>query len=389
LAYALLFEGACETRRVKRSARRQGARGPAAATAALFALAAAGCFTSPINHAPHVVVSGDGMPVRKQMASFKADVTDQDGDVKQVLWAQVAGVCTDATDPTNWPPSSDWHGSMSSDPRADMLSGQATDTPSCVWVFAIDSHGAISADNLTVTPKNQAPMAQIAVVAPEAVAVAASGLASYPLYSTIQLSSAGTFDPDGDPLMNRTWTLTRPNQPNPAPLTSCNDAELCSFTADATGQYDISFTTSDGTDMGTKPLSIFINQDQPPCIANTNYSFRRPAPTPVSAKNPYPDAVEVDTVSDDGDPYPSPTSHLHFRWYIEINGQGLQFFDHDYFSESLVGYDIGDVVKLRVEVLDRNPATEAKLYQCGDADSCTINGNLDCSQRVTWTFEFE
>jgi hypothetical protein len=346
------------------------------------------------------MISGEATPPRKVTAIYTGKATDPDGDQLSVMWALAPFPCTTDTGPDSWPPSKDWKTSVG-DEATLVLDRDATDVPLCVWAFAIDSHGAKGADHLAVVPQDQAPIAQLAVVGPDAVKFAA-GIGTYPLYSRIALSSKGSIDPEDDALMNQTWTFTLVPPGFTTTLDSCNGSDECSFVADKPGEYDIAFTTSDGTTTGKAPLKIIVNPDQAPCIGPSDPDFLMspmvvvilPSPTNPMPDHPMPDPLPsftIHSVADDGAPWPpGPKGGATFRWYVSTDGPQFQFFNNDYPTLPLAStglYKTGDIVKVRVEVSDRNEANDAVLRGCDDKnDLCqAVPG---CFQRVTWSVAF-
>ena len=385
MAYALLNRGACAARRMKRSGRPGRQRRLAAVIAALLACAAAGCFTDPINRPPAVSIKGSTTPLRKQTGPYTAQVTDPDNDQRpdKTMWAWEPGPCTDDTGPASWPPSSDWFQSMP-DPVTLMLDSSKIDTPFCLWVFATDSHGAMKADHLAVEPQDQAPMPVITVVAPNP----SPNSTFYPLYSTIELSSGGSTDPDDDlQQLKWRWTVVSPAGLK-VMLMDCNGDDTC-FTATDPGTYQVTLEGTDPTGKtATKPGSISVNTDQPPCIQTQGVmpTFQVMAPIPPPLDN----MLTINTVADDGNPTPAgPMGWTHFRWFISKNGAGLVPDDNDRNQLTLAGYNVGDLVKVRVEATDEKPATENALFACGkDADICTYPQGSSCFLRLTWSILF-
>jgi hypothetical protein len=224
-----------------------------------------------------------------------------------------------------------------------------------------------------------------------------AGNSSYPLYSTIVLSGSASADPEGDALINKTWTFTHvPGNPS-ASLDTCNGLDRCSFTADTPGEYDISFTVSDGMATGTKQLTIVVNEDQPPCLGPSDPDFLMSPMVEVtlpSPTNPMPDPLPsftIHSVADDGAPWPpGPKGGATFRWYVSTDGPPFQFINNDYPTLPLAStglYKTGDIVKVRVEVSDRNQANDAVLGGCDDKnDLCQARPG--CFQRVTWSVDF-
>ncbi len=387
MAYTLLIEGACAARLVRRSGRWPGKGRPGAAVfAALLALAAAGCFTGPINHPPEITVGGPPTPPRKQPEPepYTANASDPDGDHPKVSWYVAHSPCTDANDRANWPPTTDWIASTPPDKL--MIDGSDIDAPFCVWAFATDSRGAVRAGNFSVEPQDQAPTANIRVVAPNP----SPNSTLYPLYSTIELSPDGSSDPEGDDLQWM-WTLQAP--PGSAAMRmDCNAGHMC-FTADVRGDYQVTLVAMDPLGKtGTITRTISVNADQPPCIESesTMPSDQLLTPIQYDSKTNTPNQISVGAVLDDGDPYPSPVlvPMLHFHWYISKNGEPFLPVGNDFNFLPLDSNQApGSLVKVRLEVMDRNPATATALFGCAaDKDFCAAVAG--CFQRVSWSIEY-
>jgi hypothetical protein len=391
LAYALLIEGACAARRAKRSTRGAEERSGAAVFAALLAFAGSGCFTGPINHVPELTISGPATPPRRQPEPepYNAKATDADGDQPTVMWyVDHNNSCPDANDRANWPPSGTWV-SSTPDPNTLMITGSDIDGPFCVWAFATDSHGAVQARNVPVEPYDQAPTANIQVVAPNPSPSITTDVL-YPLYSTIELSPDASADPEDD-VLTWGWTLVPPVG-SKATRMDCNDGHQC-FTADVPGTYQVTLVATDpAKKTGTVTRTISVNVDQPPCIVSesTMPSDQLLTPIQYDSKTNYPNQISVGAVHDDGDPYPSPGSVLHFRWSVSKNGEPFAPVDNDFSFLPLDSNQApGSLVKVRLEVLDRNPTTAAALFGCGvDKDFCYAGAGTSCPQRVSWSIEY-
>ncbi len=331
-----------------------------------------------------------GALLRGQPATFQMSVTDSDGDDTPILtWARVLGVCADATDKQAWP-GADQRQTSSPEKQTFMLDGgDTTSDRFCVWAFATDTRNATGAGNLGVMPQNQPPTVKISVVAPDPASVAANGTVTYPLYSTFELSSAGTMDPEGDPLTPTPgWALYGAPHGSAASLRDCNGGDQC-FTADVWGEYDVSFIVADSSRaQGMASVQIHVNPDQAPCIQSTDPAYQSPTIDLLTGEKKQ---FIVNTVVDDGDPWPrDPTTNAatHFRWYVSRNGQPFVPYSNDFPSLTLVTDTdtFGDTVKVRVEALDRNPSTDSALFGC-TTDQCEMNSGSGCFQRLTWSVD--
>ncbi|MEO5768679.1 MAG: hypothetical protein ABIS92_10045, partial [Polyangia bacterium] len=259
-------------------------------------------------------------------------------------------------------------------------------------------------------PANRDPMAKIAVEAlvQEGLFFNPSGRPSpyppYPLYSVLKLSSMST-DADGDELLLK-WDVVNPRGVRLMMLDACpgsSTTERSCFTADVPGTYHVTLTVSDmhqGPDM--KPgvdmdeASLEVADDRLPCIYDENV-------TPLISRQPLPGTFDqkldliVLKVEDDGDWAPrkfTVSPYADFRWSVKKSGdQDFQLLDDNYYTKFTVPenyYSLGDLVKVRVEFLDRNRAKiESILKSCGDtADTCGMTPTSTCHQRVTWTIQY-
>ena len=101
-------------------------------------------------------------------------------------------------------------------------------------------------------------------------------------------------------------------------------------------------------------------------------------------------SITVGTVLDDGDPFPSPApvSMLHFRWSLSRDGEPFVPVGADFnFLPLDSNQTPGSIVKVRLEVLDRNPATATALFGCQDEDFCAATSG--CFQRVSWSISYQ
>jgi hypothetical protein len=405
LAYALLNLGEWAAQRKERSGRGRDSGGPsrnalgprpAALGGSLLALMAAGCFTGPINRPPSVSIDPLETPaLRRQAVMFHAQASDPDGDTPSLKWAFASGSGDCMVDPpAAWTMSG-------GDGRSYMVPGEKTDVPFCVWVMATDSHGATFTASKGTDPQDQPPTAAIQIVSPDPVPITTSGV-YYSLYSTFQLSPKLS-DPEGDSLMPPQLVLDHTRAPGSiAVLMPCgpaNGADQCFF-ADVQGEYDVSLTVADsfGKQGTAMPQKIIVLADQPPCIGSSDPDFLMSPMVEVTLSpptNPKPDPLPsftIHSVADDGAPWPpGPKGGPTFRWYVSTDdGQHFQFVDNDYPTLLLAStgdYKTGDIVKVRVEVSDRNPKNDMVLDGCDDKnDLCqAVPG---CFQRVTWSVDF-
>lgn len=342
------------------------------------------CYSGPINSPPtqpEIIVPSSIS--RGQPSTFSANASDPDNDRLSLQWSSGPGPC----DPAN-PPAGN-----TADAASYMIT-LVTDSAgaACVCVVARDPYNATASYCRTVMVINHAPIAQITVQQP-----AAEVTGDYPLYSTFRLSGAASSDPDGDPL---TYTWTLPDMPSNymgnkltdcLPATSPAHLVECLGPTNEPGNYKVDLVVNDGTqDSQAYEVTLIVDPDQPPCITQT--SPADPS-APLVWDPTLPKTFEVDNVTDDGSPYPSadpPNGALTFSWSLRQSG--------DTAWEPIDGYDmlasvtipggrfeIGETVEVRVEVNDGTQQAATNLMNCGDTDICPPV----CSQRVTWTVDYQ
>lgn len=343
----------------------------------------AGCFTQPINRQPSVQLTPPATSImRGKDASFIVVATDPDGDPLNVSWSVAAGDCPRDVQ--------SWQGDrrpLGPGERQVVVESSATLDTFCVCVFAVDSHNATDANCLKGTPINRAPDITLRVVEP-------SILPRFPLFSRIRVSAAGTVDPDGaaGELIRYDWRdLVRPTG-STAVLEACappSELDRC-FTGDAHGTYTVTLEASDA--MGEKSramVPVEIAEDRLPCIRETT-----PALTSLTRDDSHdaPRSISVTSVEDDGNPYPASSSgRIQFTWFAGLQGGPMSYLGNDFESYTPVGYQLGDVVQVRVEIRDRNVKTiDDILTRCqmnGDA-LCESPPGSGCFLSATWTVRF-
>ena len=345
----------------------------------------AACFTSPINQHPTVDVVPAAVPIaRGKEARFMVSVSDPDGDPVAVNWGLAPpDSCPNNPGPQSWPGGSQ---RLQPNERTFMVDGGVTRSVFCVCVFAVDSHNAVDGKCLLQTPSNAPPDARLKVVSPD------DTLQPFPLFSSVHLSAAETTDPEMDPI-TYAWKLSRPLA-STATLTPCqmgadpNLPERCFF-ADSPGTYVATVEAQDGFDRSSAPATVQIAEDRLPCIRAT-----RPLLTSLIYDDnaSAPQSIFVDGVDDDGNPYPGNSQGVtHFAWYVGSEGGPMSYLGNDVNSFAPVRYHPGDVVRVRVEIRDRNVATiDRILTGCqlsGDA-LCESPAGSGCFLSVTWTVRF-
>lgn len=396
LAHTLLFWYRCVAGLTQRSCRTNcetigergaGARRPALLCVAVAAIAA-GCFNHPINRAPVVNdVHQVGQAGHGKDATFMASGSDPDQDPLTWRWATAPKDCPDASVPSNWP-SNTSPGQDGAPATYVVHDSTLTASRYCVWAFATDRYGSVGANNLTVDPADNPPVAAIRIVTPTQAAM-------YPAYTSFQLSADDSNDPDNDSL-HYSWKLQKPANSNaifiPCPgETIANDDDVVHcFKSDVSTpyQYMVSLTVSDGTLSSTTTISLNVQQDIPPCIALTAPMYMVGFTGMASPS----DSILVNSVVDDGDP-----KNIHFTWYGGKNDGPRRYIDSLDFKEltlsAIDNFVTGDIANVRVEVKDQNTdQIDMLLANCGDdAEFCTSPSlPLDhpeitvCYIRVSW-----
>lgn|GEM_PF-2245304 len=403
MAHTLLFPYRCVAGLTQRLFSRQRDGLPGALAVATL-VAASGCFTSPINRPPVITqISPAQNPTPKGLpATFTAIGSDPDQDQLTWTWISRPGGCPDAKDESTWP-----HDTTSGEPGAPatfVVSDEALTKSQkyCVWAFATDRYGAVGAANLTVMPGDNAPVVTLRMVADPGSENPPPGPV-FPAYTSFQFTAVAS-DPDDDQL-SYTWNLDQQPIGSTVMLIPCagqsssDDGPRC-FTADLPGTYAVSLSVSDGILTATassQPLVVLA--DAPPCIDRTTPMFAVD-PTvnakALTSQGYYVDQkIRVDSVYDDGNPYPQlpGRERPHFTWFLGTNDTGLHYVDNVDYQElplSKSDYRQGDYVNARLEVSDPNGGViDQILAKCGEnADFCAtpvIPGErATCWVRVSW-----
>ena len=424
MAHTLLFSCRCVARLTQRSVRwgSDPRRGndfsvPTIVLAIVLPIlagtAAAGCFNHPINRAPVISkIVQAGQPSRGMQATFMAYGYDPDQDQLGWTWDATPpladGSCGDPTVPASWPRDTT-AGQLDAPATYVVKDLSLTSSRYCVWAFATDRYGAVTATNLLVDPADNPPVATINLRVDPDRLVPPPG-PNYPAYSTFQLSAQAS-DADQDPL-TYTWNLDQLPNGSGVSFTPCSgnttfdqDPTLRCFTADLPGLYQVSLAVSDGIQtVNPPPLPLTVLPDAPPCIDVTQPMYgvlnkkavtsHGMAANPASNQPMDPASIIVMSVYDDGDPLPVPEGSKgpQYFWYVSKNSDKLQYVDYVQYQQLYLAadnYTIGDVINVRLEVKDRNPdAVDKILASCGDADFCSAPmipaGRVDCYVRVSW-----
>jgi hypothetical protein len=226
---------------------------------------------------------------------------------------------------------------------------------------------------LHVVP-GQPPVALVDLVAP-------TGSGPFPLGSTFQVSAARSTG-DGT-VLRYVWTASQ-SDGSAVPFQPCagsSDPAVACFTAPTSGTYNVGLTVrNDAGKSASVSVSYMVAPDQPPCIDLTTPDFRDPVTTMT--------VFDVDSVSDDLDPYPSFKS---MQWFVTDDAGAFVPRETGFPSLTLnpLGLSFGQNLRVRVEIHDRNTMeSEAAFIACGDQDFCSLPSLIHpttCFQRVTWT----
>jgi hypothetical protein len=339
-----------------------------------------GCFyVNPINTRP-VGEIRDVAP-GQLMVGFSYDVTanqsyDPDGDPLEYRWE--ARVCTTPA------PSSCGDVVWSATTENFTLHPEEHDRISVVLTVT-DSYGAEATVERTYVVDNQSPSMFVTQYGIETLQD------TYTVGRTITFTSTAA-DPDGDPV-TVTWQLLPPSSSDPNQVSFTSGASGASLTPDVVGHWEVKVTADDGFGGVVSTTSTLeVVADAPPCLSATS-------PT-ASDTDVYPllrssgaRRFSVWGVTDDLDPYPLPSNTedpllggAGFRWFLAAPGGPLEELEGHDLADLWIDpavYVAGDLLELRVEVLDR----VTRDLPC-DADdlTCSLDGGT-CKQRLSWRLE--
>jgi hypothetical protein len=231
-----------------------------------------GCYTDPINMRPTVSIDPQAAPVVRG-ETFKVTATwhDIDGDGVSPYWLQTDGSCPPGfADEALWPPATEWTSEQSM-----TIDGHDPAATFCVWVKVVDSYGAASVDARTYDPVDHAPNALIALVTP-------ADATSFPLHTQFQLSGASSTDEDTSDMSTLTFSWEVVSSPDPKlDVTGCMVGKTCSFKADASGEYDVKLTVSDGTETSSVVRTLRVLPGAQPVALLELISPTGPGPYPL------------------------------------------------------------------------------------------------------------
>jgi hypothetical protein len=353
----------------------------ASVTLAAVVLAGAGaCYTGPINMPPVVgeIVAVDPLK-RGSEIRFRLPVSDPDNDAVKVTWSHSQLGCRQPGTPEQ---------ELTRDVPYS-VPGVATQDKFCVWATARDRYGATTAATpVEVNPNNSSPdvVLNAALELPEE----RFPPPTFPLYRSIKLDASRSSDADDDQLTFQWDLIGGPDLM--VTFLDCADGASSSvrcLTPRQPGTYRVKVTVKDGHDGVTDVTeALVVNPDQLPCIGNTE-----PAATMVFNRPDVARKIRVDTVTDDGDPWPAivddevaaPT----FRWFVGPKDGDLQMLTADgvYYEIPAFSYNVGDEIRVRVEVLDRNKQKIMdRFVGCKEMDTCGTEDG--CLQRMTWLITY-
>jgi hypothetical protein len=361
-----------------------------------------GClYTDPINMAPRVqiVLVRPGTILRGDVATFGAEISDPDGDSVALQWTHTTGSASSQADcpkdqavyqqPVNWPDPLKWP--RSSGPAYDV---SPPDSGACVWAFAQDQNGAITAaEPRLVLPGNHPPVPLIDILEPD------PAPSKFSRYARIKFSAARSSDADGVDALSYKWTLSKqPQGSTPRELSDCADETARAFKclwpdpALLPGSHEIQLEVGDGKDFTSTTTTLVVDEDQLPCLATTTPEIS----AATLYRNPS-DAVQFTVVHvlDDGDPFPVPVGAppsvgvAHFSWFLGTGTEPLEFLGRDSFVYTVPAdrFSVGVDARVRVEISDRNQeATRRILDACGDEPLCAAR--TGCLLRMTWKITY-
>jgi PKD repeat protein len=230
-----------------------------------------GCYTDPINMRPSVSIDPQTEPLsRGEALHFTATWNDPNGDGASLWWLRTDTCPVAFADESNWPPAMQWM----NEPFMN-IDGQDTAATFCVWVKAVDSHGAASVDARQYDRVDHAPNALITLDAP-------TDDKSFPLHTQFQLSGASSTDEDASDMSTLTFSWQVVSSPDPKlDVTGCMAGKVCSLEADASGEYDVKLTVSDGTDTSSVVRTLRVLPGVPPVALLELISPTGPGPYPL------------------------------------------------------------------------------------------------------------
>jgi len=263
-----------------------------------------------------------------------------------------------------------------------------------VELIVTDELGAWARDTEPLQAENRAPDVSIQVSG-----LPAPETGDWTVGRELLITASGSDrDRDLDSLAFE-WRLTPPKLSSPNELVfesapAGDDESARRLVPDVVGNWSLEVTVSDG-DGGslTDDVLIPVVADAPPCLSLSEPEAIPDAPY-VLLGDAGPRTFSVLRVVDELDPFPEPATPqaddvavARFRWLLagpdgnfDVVGEGADAS----FALDPADYAPGDVVDLRVEVLDR---VERTLPCAEEQATCSIGDDPACLQRVTWKAE--
>ncbi|WP_428263641.1 hypothetical protein [Haliangium sp.] len=228
---------------------------------------------------------------------------------------------------------------------------------------------------------------------------------SFPIGTSVRVVAAGT-DLDGDEISySFTYYPAQGSEPEAVGWEAVA-SDMYELRGDVTGLWEVEVTATDALGASdTETIAVVLAEDAPPCIGTTDPPAVAGRSYIVERDGP-PRRFGVLAVVDDLDVYPpppattadgmpSPQDTARFRWfaatpYTGADPDGTQIMrpvsGHELSAYVLdpTAYAPGDVIELRVEIDDRG---ERELPCADDDPTCSLGGDGECVQRVTWGVE--
>jgi hypothetical protein len=237
----------------------------------------AGCFTDPVNMAPTVRIdtpttTENGMTVaadpffRGVQLTYTATASDTDGDGVHLEWQLQLHAdqgCPPGFDRPENQPTQNWVAEPSL-----LVLPEDNDSKFCVWVRAIDSHGAAAVDARTGVPQDHPPVAHVVLVSPTG-----AGPFAPSATTPFELSAASSTDDDARDVPDLTfaWAM-QTSLCSSAGLIPCadhpSDDRFICFLADNPGDCQIEVTVTDpASESSTTDITLMIQRGPPPVAA--------------------------------------------------------------------------------------------------------------------------
>lgn len=365
----------------------RGLAGGAALGVALACSLVSGCFyLEPVNQRPgiEIIRLAPEALSRGGTVSLQARVLDPEGGAVSLLWrAHACGQTVAECDADSF------------DTRAQAVFEVAIPTVTLasapvqhlkITLEATDERGASArpSQELYLDIGNEAPV----LTSPRATGALVVG---QPVEVLVVRSDAD----DAASNVALTWTLFPPvgGKASLGPLAYPGDSDheqRRQFTPDVEGPWSIEVVARDPLAREARVVGLFaVEVDRPPCL-------RALAPQPPAA----PATLLLDslrrfsvlTVQDTLDPFPGgarpPFGVAQFTWSLKAPSRGgarqvLPGAAGNFVELDPAGFELGELVELRVEIADR----VARSLPCADgAATCSIEGT-GCLQRQTWLLE--